>query len=230
MEKDLVVLLKNLMKKMENVSSKNGKKIRYVKELNELISMFSGFKIPDEFKEKYSELLVKGTELNEGENYRNIKMIEKFLPRCFYFYYEVRGEANHIMRKLSYAFVITCILFLPVAFPIFPPLLTIVFILPMFIGIRGLRKGLLRGLTIGMTLIEFSLLTGLIGLYLIFQGLSNYHKFLEGLVEIYNKNGLSLTTSNMNLFVIIYVLFVVALIGTSIYTIIFSRKYKRIFL
>lgn len=229
MEKNLVSLLKGLNKKLENVSNKSGKKLRYVKELNELIDIYSSLKIPTEYANEYEELIKKGTELNEGENYRNIKKIEKFLPMCFYLYYEIRGEAKQITRQMGYLFFIVTILFLIVSFPLYPFYMTILFVIPIFIGLRGLSKGQGRGLIIGITTIEFFTLTGMLALYVIVSAIPHFTKFLDALAKQYSRNGMLITTASMNIFVIIYTLLVIALIIVSIFTVRYSSKYKKMF-
>lgn len=230
MEKNLVTLLKDLKKNLENIPAKNGKKIRYIKELNQLIEMYSGLKIEKQHAEKYGDLVKRGIELNEGDNYRNIKKIEKLLPLSFCLYYEIKGQTSSIMKKLSYSFFLTCILFVLVSFPTLPPLVTILFVAPMYIGIRGLSKGMARGLAIGMSVIEFSALVGVMTFSLIMQALPKYGKFVNGLVTRYSNERVHISTTSMGMIVAVYGLLALALIGSSAYNIYYYYKYKRIFL
>jgi hypothetical protein len=229
MGKNLVTLLKDLKNKLEKIPVKDGKKIRYVKELNELIELYSKLEITTEYSEKYNNIIKQATVLNEGENYRNIKKIEKLLGVSYYVYYEIKGEVYVIMKKLSYSFIITCILFLFVAFPVLPPLITVLFIAPMYMGVRGLSKRLATGLTLGMSVIEFSSLVSIMTMVLLIQALPRYNNFINELITKYSNKNITISTTSMNIIVIIYCICTISLAVTSIYNIYHYYKYKKIF-
>lgn len=229
MEKNLVSVLNVLKQKLESIPAKNSKKTKYVKDLNKLIMLFSDLKIPEKYSEKYQELIKRGNEFNVGENYRNIKKIEIFLPNCFYFYYEIREEIRPIMLKMSISYVISCILFLIVGFPLFVqsfgPIIALIFIVPMFIGIRGMSKGSERSVSVGLSTTEMGILTSVISLSILFYGcIEIYPKFSKMIVDLYK-----ISYGTAGIAIMVYGVLSLALLGISCYNIIFTYKYKKIF-
>jgi hypothetical protein len=229
MEKGLVGILKNLQKNLEKIQGKNGKKLRYLKEIGELVVMYSNLVVTEEFSEKYKELIKRGSELNEGENFRNIKKMDKFLPDCFYLYYSIKGELDIIMKKLMYSFFVTAILFMITAFPLYPTLLTLIFVPTMYIGVKGLTKRSARGLTVGRALIEFSTLTGFIAIAFVVIAIPKFNTFLDGLVKHYKSIGINLSTSAMTMCVAFYVLIAIGLAAVSLYNSYYYRRFKKLF-
>jgi hypothetical protein len=230
MEKGLVGMLKKLQSNLEKITEKNGKKIRYIKEISELIEMYSKLEIPEQYSKEYSELLKKGSELNEGDNFRNIKKMDKFLPNCFYLYYSIIGELDTTMNKMMYSFLITGILFILSSIPLYPFWLTAIFIPTMLIGVLGLRKRTSRGLVIGKVLIDFSTFTGFFGLVSVLAGMSNYNGFLNGLLSHYKSAGVSFTKTTMTIFIIVYAFIEIGLIVVSLFNSKYYKKYRKIFL
>lgn len=236
MEKSLVFLLKDLKITLEKIQVKNTKVTRYVKELKELIEIYSDLKIPTEYTEKYDELLKRATEINEGDNYRETKKIEILLPLSFHLYYEIRGEVKQIMNKLTYTFITSCMLFLFVALfllivsQVISPIVTLVLLIPIYIGIRGLYRGTKKDMLVGMSIIEFSSLTSFIAIIYMVKVIPKYGDFINVLVKVYRDMGYNITSLTVNIILIIFTLMSVMLLGTSLYCNYIYKKYKKIFL
>lgn len=237
MEKDLTQSFKALKQKLEKIPGNNGKVIRYIRELTELIDTFSNMKIPAEHKERYEDLLKRGNELNEGENYRNIKKIENFLPRCFLLNYEIKGEIDGIMKKLIYSFLLTSILFILVSMVMsfiltsqLFVLTTVIFVGPIYAGIKGLQKGKGRGATIGLVLIEFSPFLGLIGIYFMVTAIPKLGIFIRGILDQYKIAASSGSFIIVGIILILFLFACVGLVAISWYYRKNYKKYKKIFL
>lgn len=229
MEKNLVNELNVLKQKLESIPGKNSRKTKYVKDLNRLITLFSELKIPEEYSEKYQEFIKRAKEFNVGENYRNIKKIEVFLPNCFYFYFEVKKEIRPILLKMSISYVISSILFLIVGFPLFVqtfgPIIGLVFIVPMFIGIRGMSKGIERSVSIGLAVTEMGILTSIISISILFYGcIEIYPKFSKMVMDLYK-----VSYGTAGIAIIVYGILSLALLIMACYNIVFTYKYKKIF-
>lgn len=236
MERDITVALKSLKQKMDKMPEKNGKASRYKKELEELIELFTNLKIPPVFKERYEEMIKRGTELNQGDNYRNIKKIDNFLPACFSLYFDIKGELIPIINKMIYSFMLTGILFVVVSMIMSLILKSTLFILtsaifigPLIIGIRGLSKSSGRGVVIGQVLIEFSTMVGLVGAIFGVTAVIKFSGFVNALIK---QMGLTATGSLQLIFGIIVIIFPVlsiALVVISRYYSKLYKKYKKIF-
>jgi hypothetical protein len=207
MEKNLLELLEELKKKLESLGVANAKTNRFLKELNELIGLLKNIKVKEELANNYNELINKAIELNQGENYRNIKNMDKLISSCFRLYYENNGELGMITKKMVYTYIGTSILFFIVSFPTYIsiPLLPVLFVAPMYVGIKAIQKRNLKNMLVGMIIIEFSVLTGIIGLF----------------------NAIYAT--KFNIFIVVYALISFGLIASGVYSSYYYNKYKKLF-
>jgi hypothetical protein len=207
MEMNLLELLAKLKKNLESLGIPNAKTNRYIKELNELDGLLKNVKIKQELTDNYNEIINKAMELNQGENYRNIKKMDKFISSCFRLYYENNGELGMVTKKMVYSYIGTCILFFIVSFPTYIsiPLLPVLFVAPMYVGIKAIQKRNQRNMLVGMIIIEFSVLTGIIGLFNAFYA------------------------TKFNLFIVVYALLSIGLIAIAGYSSYYYTKFKKLF-
>lgn len=222
METKLVTIFRGILKKLEKgVDDKRMKS--WNKDLNELIEKYKNIDIPAD-DETYEIALKLGNEVNTGQNYMNIKMMNRFLPECFYLYYKTTGESKKAIKKIAYSYLISCILFLIVAMPIFPMMISAIFLVPMFIGIRGISKYNSRNIMIGNIVIEMAVFTAFIGVASIISALRKFGVFVQAIATHYK---CSMPVAQ-NL-VIVFAVLCIILMATAVYNLIITIKYRKMF-
>ena len=160
MEKDLVVVLEELSKKISKAYSSK-KKEKFEKEINGLISIYKELEIPEAHLETYDSLRNKGKEVMKESNIKQEKKVSYYLRYCnaaIYDFKENLQPLNTIMK----AFLLTSALFFVLAPQYFSFVLPMIFVLPIFLGLRGMRKRVLNGLIMGIAVVPMAILVAMV--------------------------------------------------------------------
>lgn len=224
MHNSIPKLLKNLKGKVDNGSYKKGYREKYLKKLDELSSLYSNIEVPESSMVTFENLLETGYSLLEDDTYLIPKKIEGFLALAYRDYYEFKGTIKSINLKLGVSYVITCALFLLLSSQMFPRIVPLLFIVPMFIGIRGISQRSFTGFTVGTSVIEMALLSSVIALITVFSALRKYDEFIKSLTIEYNKSP-EFAQNALIFIVIVSILMLVV----SIYNIVLGNKYKKMY-
>lgn len=161
MEKDLVAILEDLRKKISK-SYLEKQKEKFEKEINGLINEYKNIEVPDGvLGETYESLKSKGKELMKESNIRDPKKVNYYLRYCTAALYDFKGELKHLNTILK-SFLLTGMLFFILAPQYFSFLLPLVFVLPVFLGFRGMKKRMLNGLMMGVSVAPMAMLAALI--------------------------------------------------------------------
>ncbi|MCX7694917.1 MAG: hypothetical protein N2Z71_04300 [Caloramator sp.] len=212
-------ILKSLSEKVEKLKLEEKKKGKINKVLNNLIEEYSNIDI-DANNEVYKALIKKGKDVLKSQS---ILDIEGYIRYCEAALYDFKGE----LKPLSYlfrAFLITSILFMLLAPQYFGPILPLIFILPIFLGIKGLKKRSATGLTLALSVLPMGLLTSVASIKNSILALGQGQKFYTELSQFYK---ISLSTAK-GLFIVFFILSIV-LAFTSIYTFVIGVRHKRMF-
>ncbi|MGE5678553.1 MAG: hypothetical protein ACM3ZR_10915 [Pseudomonadota bacterium] len=160
MEKDLVTVLEELNKKISKAYS-GKKKDKFEKQINGLISIYKDFEIPEERAEIYESLKNKGRELMKESNIKQDKKVSYYLRYCgaaIYDFKENLQPLNTIMKS----FLLTCAIFFVLSPQYFGFLMPLIFAVPVFLGLRGIRKRVLNGLIIGVAVVPMAILVAMV--------------------------------------------------------------------
>ncbi|CDF59061.1 hypothetical protein [Thermobrachium celere] len=215
----IVAILKSLNDKLIKLQISDKKKRVYVKEIENLIDRYAKLDI-DTKNEVYQSLVRKGKEVQKN---LNALEIENYLRYCQAALYDFEGNLkplSHIFR----AFLLTSILFMILAPQFLGPILPLVFILPIFLGIKGLKKRSSTGLTLALSVLPIGLLTSVIWIKNSILAFNEGNVFFEELAKVY-KLSLSATKGIFTTFVILSILLGFA----SIYTFIMGVRHKKMF-
>ncbi|HWR60592.1 MAG TPA: hypothetical protein VN580_03225 [Clostridia bacterium] len=160
MEKDLIVVLEELSKKISKAYS-DKKKEKFEKQITGLISIYKDMEIPEVHVETYESLINKGRELMKESNVKQEKKVDYYLRYCGAALYDFKDNLqplNIIMKS----FLLTAALFFVLAPQYFSFILPLIFAVPVFMGLRGIRKRVLNGLIIGVAIVPMAILVAMV--------------------------------------------------------------------
>lgn len=215
----LVNVLRSLNEKVEKLKLEEKKKNKIKKTLNRLIEEYTNIDL-DTNNEIYKALIKKGKDVLKATS---LVDIEGYIRYCEAAIYDFKGN----LKPLNYlfrAFLITSILFMILAPQYFGPILPLIFILPIFLGIKGLKKRSATGLTLALSVLPMGLLTSVASIKNSILVLGEGNKFYTELAQFYK---ISLSTAK-GLFMVFFILSIV-LAFTSIYSFVIGVKHKKMF-
>lgn len=160
MEKDLVLILEDLKKKISKAYG-GKKKEKFEKDITALIISYNELEIPEELAEIYESLKNKGKELAKESNIKNAKKVDYYLRYCGAALYDFKGELKHLNTVLK-SFLLTAMLFFILAPQYFSYILPLIFAIPIFLGFRGMRKRVQNGLLMGAAVVPMAILVAMV--------------------------------------------------------------------
>lgn len=140
----------------------DNKKAKYSREIKGLISEFRALKIPDNFKPVFTSLVEKGKEL-KGEFKVNTNTKELSGTIEYYIGYlkaamgDFTGKTPYI-SKYTRMFLATSILFMALSPQYFGFILPLIFFVPIFLGMKGLRNRSKNGFRLSLTVVPVALM------------------------------------------------------------------------
>jgi hypothetical protein len=160
MEKDLVTVLQEINKKIsKNYIGKSKEKFEGI--VTGLINEYNSLEIPEALDSTYESLINKGRELMKESNIKNEKKVDFYLRYCGAAIYDFKQNLqplNTIMRS----FLLTSVLFFVLAPQYFSFILPLIFVLPIFLGLRGIRKRVLNGLMLSIAVVPMAILVAIV--------------------------------------------------------------------
>ncbi len=160
MEKELLVVLEDLSKKISKVYS-GTKKEKFEKEITGIIDIYKTLDIPEALNETYESLKNKGRELMKESNIKEEKKVEYYLRYCSAAIYDFKGNLQPL-NTIMKSFLLTAVLFFVLAPQYFSFILPLIFVLPVFLGLRGMRKRVLNGLMMGVSVVPMGILVSIV--------------------------------------------------------------------
>ena len=160
MEKGLVEILEEINKKVAKVYT-GKKKEKLEKEIIGLIDIYKTLEIPEALNETYESLKNKGKELVKESNIKQEKKVDYYLRYCGAAIYDFSGNLKPL-NTIMKSFVLTCVLFFVLAPQYFSFILPVIFILPIFLGLKGMRKRVLNGLMMGAAVVPMGILVSIV--------------------------------------------------------------------
>ncbi|MGL6108131.1 hypothetical protein [Romboutsia sp.] len=151
------------LKKSKKVNEKRKKK--YIRILEELHKRYTDIEISEKFKTQYNQLNTKGTEsIKELRNLKDAKDIESVIE--IYIRYlkasigDFEGKTINI-RKYITSFLFCAMLFLALTPQFYGFFLPILFFLPIYIGLRGVKQRTMTGFYMTMSVVPVALMTSM---------------------------------------------------------------------
>lgn len=223
MEKDLVTVLEDISKKISKVYTGN-KKSKYEKEITRLTAKYRALEIPEELNETYESLKNRGRELLKEANINNEKKVDYYLRYCEAAIYDFKGNMKPLNTILK-SFLLTAILFFALSPQYFSFILPLIFIIPVFLGLRGIKQRSLNGLMIGVSVVPMAILVSTVWLRNAVLTMGNFSEFVNSIAQHYKfsyeftKN---LTIASIALSVV--------MLGSSITLLVSAIKHRKMFI
>ncbi|QCX33717.1 hypothetical protein FDN13_08390 [Caloramator sp. E03] len=223
MDSSLVVLLEDIKRKIDKSAINENKKEKYKKELENLIFKYRQLGVPNNHKETYESLLKKGRELMKDANINDKGKIEYYLRYCNAALYDF-NENLKPLNRIVLSYMLTCILFFALSPQYFSYILPLIMIIPIYLGLKGVRNRSFNGLLYALSCIPMALLTSVAWLWNAFLASKNFGAYIEALSKQFNKS--PETARNL---IIIFVAMSFILLASSLYTLIMGIKYRKMF-
>lgn len=132
---------------------------RYIKQVDQILKVYSGIDVQERHQETYDSLCKRGVELLKPGNLKDEDKLKYFLRYCGAATYDFKDHIeplNWIIRS----FMVTVMFFYIIAPQYFSYVLPLVMVVPVFVGIRGMKKRSLNGLITGGAMSPLALMVG----------------------------------------------------------------------
>jgi uncharacterized membrane protein (DUF485 family) len=222
MVKDLSLVLENLKRKIDKFY--NGKKREnFNTKIELLIKEYQAIKIPKKHMVTYESLVSKGKALIKESNVKNEKKVSYYLRYCAAAEFDFKDNVkplNFIMKS----FLLTCTLFFVLAPQYFSFILPLIFVVPIFLGLRGMRKRVLNGLMMGISVVPMGILVAVVWLRNAYLTIGTFDVFVNNIAKQYHFS--FELTKNLT---IVCILLSTILLGSSITLFVSGIRYRKMF-
>ncbi|MCT4583521.1 MAG: hypothetical protein N4A54_01240 [Peptostreptococcaceae bacterium] len=214
---EIINIIDSLVKllKSKNITNEN-KRDKLINQMENIKNDFKDIKIDKKYKDVYNSLLKRGKnikkEIQESKDQKDI--LEKALSYKRFLTAargDFRGEHLNI-QKYYWPYILTSVLFLALSPQYFGFVLPMIFFVPIFLGVRGVRSRAITGLYMSLTVVPVSYMTSFIWMKYGIYAFNNYNLALTQIIE---QTGRSNTVSNL-LLVIPPILGVILFLSASV--------------
>lgn len=142
---------------------KDNKKQKYKSDLAKIYDKYDNINVPDGMKNQYNQLNSKGIELikdvkslkDKNKLETNIEVYIRYLKASLC---DFEGKTNYL-RKYITSFLFSAILFLALSPQFYGFILPVLFFLPIYLGLKGVKKRTITGFYMTMSLVPVALMT-----------------------------------------------------------------------
>lgn len=155
--------LKNEISRVKNI--KDNKKEKYIKDLEKLYISYNNIDIPESMKYQYNQLNSKGLDVvkeikiikDKNKLETSIEVYIRYLKASLS---DFEGKTIYL-RKYITSFLFSSILFLALSPQFYGFILPILFFLPIYLGLKGVKNRSISGFYMTMSLVPVALMTSL---------------------------------------------------------------------
>jgi len=158
MKKELVDVLSELNESIKKQYDP-ARQAKYDKEIRGLIDQYNTVETEERHEETYVSLMKRGKELIKVANLKDEKKLKYFLRYCNAAYYDFTDNIKPL-NWLIRSFMITVMFFYMMAPQYYGYILPLIMVVPIFIGVRGMKKRSLNGLITGCAAIPLAIMVG----------------------------------------------------------------------
>ena len=213
MEKDLLLVFDDISKKI-NKFYIGKKKDLYIKQIEILKQEYAPIEIEERHEETYKSLVNRGKDLIKESNIKDEKKVRYYLRYCGAAEFDFKDDIKPLNLILK-SYLLTCTLFFVLAPQYFGFLLPLIFVIPIFMGLRGMKKRVLNGLMLGISVVPMAALVAVVG---------NLDAFIGGLAQQYNFS--FQLTQNL---VVAFVIMSIVMLSSSVVLFASAIRYRRMF-
>lgn len=160
MEKNLTAILEELKKKISKAYM-GKKKEKFEKIIDGLINEYNTLEIPEAHEDIYDSLKNKGKELMKESNIKQEKKVDYYLRYCGAAVYDFKDNLQPL-NTIMKSFLLSCAIFFVLAPQYFSFILPLIFAVPVFMGLKGIRKRVLNGLIVGVAVTPMAILVAMV--------------------------------------------------------------------
>lgn len=183
-----VTNINQIISEIKKISILNEKKkSKYIKKLEELHKSYENIEIDEKFKEQYNQMNIRGKELiKELKSIKDKNKIESGIE--IYTRY-LRASLCDFqcktinLRKYITSFLFSSMLFLALTPQFFGFLLPMLFFIPIYIGLKGVKQRSMTGFYMTMSVIPVSFMTGVTWIRYGLNVKQDYTKALESVIN-----------------------------------------------
>ncbi|MGL5327881.1 MAG: hypothetical protein ACRDD7_01345 [Peptostreptococcaceae bacterium] len=165
MNSNLIISTINQLKleinKLKNI--KENKKEKYIIALGKIHSEYENIEISEEMKKQYNQLNSKGLELIKEiklskDKHKLETSIEVYIRYLKASMCDFKGQTNYL-RKYITSFLFSAILFLALSPQFYGFILPVLFFLPIYLGLKGVKQRSITGFYMTMSLVPVAIMT-----------------------------------------------------------------------
>jgi hypothetical protein len=222
MNKSLELILDGIVKKVEKSNIKSNKKQRYLKDISVLKESYRDIIISEDNRQIYDGLIRKGRELAKQNGVNDRKQIELFLKYCSAALFDFKGSIKPLTRFIR-VYLLTCMLFFALS-PMYFQILPLLFIIPIFLGLKGVKKRTLNGLILSMTVLPMAFLTSVVWIKNAFLASKNFAEYINSAAQ-----SMSQSFEFARNLTAVFTLLSIVMLVTAVYSLLIAIKYRKMF-
>ena len=173
--------------KAKSISDKKKEKI--IKSLKDVHIKYKDLEVPEELKQQYNQLNSKGIELvkelrnskidNKNEIENNIETYIRYLKASVF---DFEGRNNYL-RKYITSFLFSSILFLALSPQFYGFILPVLFFLPIYLGLKGVKQRSMTGFYMTMSVVPVAFMTAATWIRYGISASKDYTRAVASIVE-----------------------------------------------
>lgn len=184
----VVTTINNLsreIKKLKGISDK--KRNKYISQLENIKGKYEELEFPEYFRKQYTQLNVKGNELiKDIKNGKNLQNVLNDIP--IYIRYlkaslmDFQGKTNNLKHYLL-SFYLTGMLFFALTPQFYSYILPVIFIVPIFLGVRGCKNRSINGFLMSMSIVPVGIMTAVTWIRYGMQAMGDFNRYVQEIVN-----------------------------------------------
>jgi len=223
MDKSIIIILEEVERKVENLSIGDNKKKKYKDEISYLKGEYSKVDISDAVKVIFDSLIKKGRELIKSINAKDIKKVDYYLRYCHAALYDFKGNLKPLTLLIR-SYLVTCFLFVSLSPQYYSFVLPLLFLIPIYLGLRGMKKRSMNGLIYAGSVMPMALLTSITILRNMQLASKDFDSYINSLAETVNRSPEAVR--NLTIF---FTILAVVLLFSTIFTVYMGIKHRKMF-
>ncbi|MGL5316027.1 MAG: hypothetical protein ACRC92_22415 [Peptostreptococcaceae bacterium] len=165
MNSNLIITTINqiLVELNKNNKIKDSKNSKYIKNLKDICKQYEGVNIDESFKKQYNQLNGKGIELlkeikTSKDNHKLETSIEVYIRYLKASLCDFEGKTIYLRRYIT-SFLFSAMLFLALSPQFYGFILPILFFIPIYIGLKGVKNRSISGFYLTMSVVPVAFMT-----------------------------------------------------------------------
>ncbi len=158
----------------------------FEKEVTRLQMLYTNIKIEERHEETYDSLCKRGVELLKPGNLKDEEKLRYFLRYCGAALYDFKDNTD-ALKWIIRSYMVTVMFFYIITPQYFGYILPLIMVVPIFVGMRGMKKRSLNGLITACSVVPLALMVGTVHFKSIFLAMgTGYGQYVAEQAVRYN--------------------------------------------